>query len=123
MPEIELFNKFDKDSRLNTVKYVFNNFGNRSDFLLTIACLLGKEGTVVNESGCHFPNDLDEYELYNDYDGVPFEGVECWSFEDEVTVSEEDFFSVLKIACERYIELHPNEKDELQKIMAQSTLV
>ena len=119
-----LFENLDpKKDEFIIVKELLNHFGEYPDFSLTVDCLLGKEGTVINEDGCCFPGDLDEYELYNDYNGVPFEGVKCWVYEDEIIVSENDFFKLLKIACERYIELHPNEKDELQKIMAQSTLV
>ena len=123
MIKVELFNKFDRDDPLEIVKYVFNSFGNSSDFPEIVDCLLSKEGTSINYEGCRFPGDLDEGELYNDYNGVPFEGVECWAFDKEITVPENEFFKLLKIACDRYIELHPDRKDELEKIMSQSTLI
>ena len=119
-----LFENIDpKKDEFIVVKELLNHFGKRTNFPSIVDGLLDKEGTAINEDGCCFPGDLDEYELYNDYNGIPFEGVKCWVYEDEITVSEEEFFRLLKEACERYIELHPDEKDELQKIMAQSTLV
>lgn len=123
MIKAELFNKFNRNDYLAVVKHIFNTFGRSYNFLSIVDSLLKKQGTVINDEGCSFPEDLDEDELYNDYGGIPFEGVNCWSFDNEVTVSEEEFFKVLKMACERYIELHPEKKEELEQIISQSTLL
>ena len=122
--KVQLFENIDrKNDNLKIAKNVLNSFGERSDFPLIVDCLLGKEGTSVNEDGCSFPDDLDEDELYNDYDGVPFEGVNCWYFDEEAIVPEDEFFKLLKEACQRYIELHPDKRNELEQILSQSTLV
>ena len=108
---------------LGIVKEALNTF-HHAYFIEYVSSFINKKEGVGDENGgCRFPNDLDEYELFNDYGGKPFEGVECWYQDYNIVVSEEEFFNVLRQACERYIELHPDEKDELQKIMAQSTLI
>ena len=85
--------------------------------------IVDKEGGGGEHAGCRFAKALDESELYHDYAGVPFEGVECWSLDDEVIVSEEEFYKILKMACDRYIEIHPEKRDELEQIMSQLTPV
>ena len=120
----QLFENINREpDSLRIAKNVLNSFGERSDFPLIVDCLLGKQGTSINEDGCSFPGDLDEDELYNDYNGVPFEGVNCWYFDEEEIVLEDEFFSLLKQACQRYIELHPEKREELEQIMSQSTLI
>ena len=119
----QLFNKFTRGEPYQIVKNVFNHYGGRSDFPRTVGLLLNKTGIVMDYDGCRFPGDLDEYELHDDYNGVPFEGVECWSLDDEITVSEDVFYEILKEACKRYIEMRPEKKDELEQITSQSTLI
>ena len=119
-----LFEKINyNNDTLWVVKEALNTF-NASYFPEFVESLiLKKEGGGDEYGGCRFPSDLDESEIYHDYGGKPFEGVEYWYLEDNVVVSENEFFIVLKEACERYIELNPNRKDELEQIMSQSTLI
>ena len=118
-----LFEKIELNDPLKIVKEVFNNIGDSLTFSKSVKDLLSKERVGIDYDGCRFPNDLDESEIYHDYGGKPFEGVECWIMDEEVIVSEEEFFKVLKEACKRYMELHPDKKDELEQIMAQSTFI
>jgi hypothetical protein len=62
-------------------------------------------GQSTECAGCIFPNDP------KDCDDEMYDGVFCYFFDDEVVVSEEAFFGMLKIACERYILIHPNSPD------------
>ena len=112
-----------RKDKLSIVMKALNTFNASyfTDFVESL--ILEKEGGGDEYGGCRFPSDLDESEIYHDYGGKPFEGVECWYLEDNVVVSEEEFFTVLKEACQRYIELHPEQKNELEKIMSQSTLI
>lgn len=115
-----------KDDKASIVKKALNTLDGY-DFPEAVKYFLDKTGYGTDGGGCDFPGDLDEYEIYHDYGGKPFEGVRCYYLggfeEEEVIVSEEEFFKLLKEACERYITLHPDKKDELEKIMAQSTLI
>jgi hypothetical protein len=54
----------------------------------------------------------------NEVDDEPFdEGILCWFSEDEVIVSEKEFYDVMVMACQRYIELNPRKKDEIYEIL------
>lgn len=119
-----LFEKIDYDNdTLWVVKEALNTFDSSYFPEFVENLMLKKEGGGDEYGGCRFPNDLDESEIYHDYGGKPFEGVECWYEEENLIVSENEFFKVLKEACERYIELHPDKKEELEKIMTQSTFI
>ena len=52
-----------------------------------------------------------------------FQGVRAYYLDEEVIVSEDEFYQHLKIAVQRYIELHPDRRDKLEQIISQSTLV
>jgi hypothetical protein len=119
----DLFPRIENpDAPASIVKEVLNCI-KLSSFPDEVGNLINRNEFSEDYLGCRFPENLDESELYNDYGGIPFEGVECWVMDEEVIVSEEEFFKVLKEACERYIELHPEKKDGLEKIMSQSTLL
>ena len=123
MSSDSLFEKIDLNDPLKIVKEVLNNIGDSSTFPRSVKNLLNKERVGIDYDGCRFPSDLDESEIYHDYGGKPFKGVECWLLDDEVIVSEDEFFKVLKQACKRYIKLHPEKREELERIMSRSTLI
>ncbi|WP_310485349.1 ribonuclease toxin immunity protein CdiI [Chamaesiphon sp. VAR_48_metabat_403] len=71
------------------------------------------QGCGTEHAGCVFPTDgKDEDEEIHD-------GVYCYYFDDSVVISEEDFRSILKVACERYIFIYPNcvDKKHIQAII------
>jgi hypothetical protein len=125
MPLPELFEHIDYDNDpLQIVKKALNEFNNSHFPRFVESLVIYKEGGGGEHGGCRFAKALDESELYADYNGVPFEGVECWSYDDqEIIVSEHEFYKCLKLACDKYIELHPETRDELEQIMSQSTLI
>ena len=83
-----------------------------SGFLSNLKYLVDETGIGLDYAGCFFPEDDDD-----------FEGIRCYCLDDEAIVSKEEFFSLLKQACKRYIELHPEKREELEQIISQSTLV
>ena len=121
----ELFERINYDSDpLQIVKKALNEFNNSHFPEFVRSLVIDKEGGGGERGGCRFARALDESELYGDYNGLPFEGVECWSYDDEeIIVSEQEFYKCLETACQRYIKLHPDKRDKLEQIMSQSTLV
>ena len=115
-----------KNDKVSIVQKALNTLDGY-DFLGAVKYFLSKTGYGTDGGGCDFPGDLDEYEIERDYGGKPFEGVRCYYLggyeEEEVIVSEKEFFSILKIACQRYIKLHPEKREELEQIMSKSTLI
>ncbi|MBW4536785.1 MAG: hypothetical protein KME09_22905 [Pleurocapsa minor HA4230-MV1] len=51
-------------------------------------------------------------------DENPFNGVLCWYFEEKIIVSEQEFYDVMSMACQNYIELNPKEKEKVEEILA-----
>jgi hypothetical protein len=105
-----LFKNVDYNSDpLWIAKEVFNAMNNMF-FLKTLNKLVDGIGWPNEYAGCQFSNDLDESEEY-------FEGVLCWYLDYEIIISEKDFYDCLKVACEHYLELNPEKKEEIQKIL------
>ena len=111
-----LFQGIDyKDDKYFTVKDALNAVGFQG-FPEAVSCWLRGIGYGVDGGGVDFPEEDDM-----------FEGVRCYYLgglkDEEVIVSEKIFFEHLKSACERYIELYPEKREELERIMSQSTLI
>jgi hypothetical protein len=104
-----------KKDKISTVKEALNTLDGYS-FPDAVENWLNGIGFGGDGGGVDFPEDGDK-----------FEGVRCYYLggieEKEVIVSEDEFFTVLKEACQRYIELCPEKREELQQIMSQSTLL
>ena len=73
-------------------------------------------GYGVDGGGIDFPEDDDIFEGVR---GYYLNGSE----DEEIIISEEEFYQHLKIAIQRYIKLHPEKREELEQIMSRSTLV
>lgn len=79
-------------------------------FLRVLKSLLEGTGYGTDGVSCFYPIDDDD----------DYEGVCCHYLDEEVIVSEEEFMDYLGDACQRYVELHPEKKDELEQIISQS---
>lgn len=64
---------------------------------------------IIEGCGCLSPENGDD-----------FEGVACFLADDEIILTEEEFFSLLKEACQRYTEMYPDRREELKQIISQS---
>ena len=111
-----LFRKIDyKNDPYCIVKDALNMM-NRYSFPKAVNYWLNGISYDGDGGGIDFPDEEDN-----------FESVRCYYLggfdEEETVVSKEEFFSLLKQACKRYIELHPEKREELEQIMSQSTLV
>ncbi len=60
---------------------------------------------------CDFPDDID-------WDEEPFEGVRFRFQDDEIVVSEEEFKYYLKLACERYVDIYPEDESKIKELLS-----
>ena len=63
---------------------------------------------------------LNKIDVCTDFGGCKFsknDGVYCYCLEGEIIVSKQEFYGCLEKACDRFIELHPQKKDELLIVM------
>lgn len=95
------------------VKDFFNSMNLQSKFLWSLPFIIKKIGCVVNETYCHFP-DLDDPDPECHFDGIMF-GV----WEGEVIVSEFVGFEYVRLACEKYLQLHPEDTDKVKTLLTQ----
>jgi CDI immunity protein len=106
--------QYDRDDYW-VVKEFFNTLNN---FLFheRVSILLKGIGQATEHADCFFSSDLkDEQEEVH-------EGVLCSYFDDSVIIPEKDFMHLLKIACQRYLIIHPDSIDRLKIEKIVSTL-
>ena len=113
MSNPNLFENIQYDSDSFWVVKEFLNTLDGHHFYWGLNHVINGRGCGTEHAGCVFSTDVkDEGEEI--YDGVC-----CHYFDDNVVISEEDFRKLLKVACERYIFIHPNcaNKEHIQEII------
>jgi CDI immunity protein len=73
-------------------------------------------GQSTECAGCIFPNDP------KDYDEELHDGVFCYYFDDNIVVNEKDFMKLFKVACERYLVIHSDSIDSINRLDIQSVI-
>jgi hypothetical protein len=87
------------------VQAFFNAVSDNS-FVDAVDCLTKGIGYSMNDAHCTFPTDLDA-------DEKPFHGVRFSLFEQSATITREQLRCFVKLACDKYVEKHPQHKDRL----------
>ena len=107
-----LFEKIDRKNDPHTVaKDVLNSLNHRA-FIRAVNSWLQGIGFGGDGGACDFPEDDDS-----------FEGVLCYNhLDEEVLLTEKEFYNLLSEAIQRYIELRPDKREELEQIISQSSL-
>lgn len=95
------------------VKNYLDDMYGRGYFLRTLERIAERIGGGDEYSGCMFPEEVDPVD-----DEAFDKGVRCWYLEDEVIVSEQELYDVMSMACQRYIELNPKSKEEVENILS-----
>ncbi|KGM26447.1 hypothetical protein KS18_20200 [Photorhabdus luminescens] len=109
-----IFKKIDYDSDPEwVVKDFFNSMNLQDKLLWTLPFLLNKTGCGVNETYCIFPDLTDPDPEYH------FEGIMFGVWEGEVIVPESIGFEYIKLACEKYLQLHPEDTEQVKSLLAQ----
>lgn len=92
----------------------FFNIIPKSRFVSAIKHLAKRSNYSFNDVGCSFPENIDE----EDGD-EPFEGIQFWGpdDEDEVIIPEASYLSYLKRACDAHLKEHPEEEEELMSVL------
>ena len=108
----KIFNFDYRTDPLAPAKDAINSVASEEDFLEAVEdCIKGIGFGIIEGCGCLFPENGDD-----------FEGVACFLADDEIILTEEEFFSLLKEACQKYIKIYPNRRDELRLILRQKNL-
>lgn len=114
----ELFSQLDVDIGLNLIIiFYFDRMYEDGDFIRAIQLLVQKNALNTDGAYCHFSN------MYNDTDQNIFEGVEFAmgyppTKEDTVIVSEKTCYDYVRLACEKYLKLHPEDTYKVNELLA-----
>ncbi|MDM1757247.1 MULTISPECIES: ribonuclease toxin immunity protein CdiI [unclassified Acinetobacter] len=116
--ENELFNQSDINAGLNIiiVSY-FDRMYEDGDFIRAIELL--SEKVALNKDGayCCF-GDLDSYYEEFHFNGVEFAMGYPPSEAEEIIVSEETCYAYVRLACERFLKIHPENKIQVNEILS-----
>ncbi|MBV4481232.1 ribonuclease toxin immunity protein CdiI [Pseudomonas khavaziana] len=94
------------------VKEFFNSINMSKKFLCGLSLLADGVGFCFDEAYFHLP-DLEGSDEELKFDGLMF-GV----FDGEVVVSETDGYRLVRLACEKYLQLHPEDITKVNELIA-----
>ncbi|QJT80116.1 ribonuclease toxin immunity protein CdiI [Kosakonia sp. MUSA4] len=117
-----LFEMSDVNAGLNeiVVSY-FNIMASGRNFLEVIECIIGRIGFNTDGAYCNFP-DMDSYDESEHFEGVEFAVGYPPSEADTVIVSEKNCYHYVRLACEKYLKLHPEDMEKVNELLAKIPL-
>lgn len=87
-------------------------------FLKAIGYLVERTSFHVDGAYCNFPDMNSCYEEEH-FDGVEFAYGYPPEEDDTITVSEEVCFNYVRLACKKYLQLHPEDTDKVKTLLTQ----
>ncbi|MFP1741060.1 ribonuclease toxin immunity protein CdiI [Lonsdalea quercina] len=109
-----LFKKIDYENDNGWVlKDFFNSLYLQGKFLYGVNNIIKRCGFVINETYLHYP-DLQDIDPEFHFEGIMF-GV----WEGEIIVSEDVGLKYTRLACEKYLQLHPEDTDKVNELLAE----
>lgn len=101
---------YERDDKW-VMKDFFNSLNLQGKFIYGVSKAIDKCGFVINEIYCHFP-DIEEIDPDFHFEGMMF-GV----WEGEIIVPEAVGFTYIRLACEKYLQLHPEDTDQVSALL------
>ncbi|UDJ80720.1 ribonuclease toxin immunity protein CdiI [Kosakonia oryzae] len=118
----ELFNQQDVDNGLNVVVVsYFDRMYEDGKFLQVLEFLSKKRTLNVDGAYCSFP-DMDSYDEDEHFEGVEFAVGYPPPEADTVIVSEKTCYHYVRLACEKYLKLHPEDMEKVNELLAKIPL-
>ncbi|MBS0057799.1 ribonuclease toxin immunity protein CdiI [Yersinia sp. Marseille-Q3913] len=115
----ELFGQpYDESEPYWVIKGYFDRMYNDDVFLDAVSSLVKKIGFNCDGAYCNFP-DMDSYYEEEHFDGVEFAYGYPPEEDDTVIVSEDVCFEYVRLACEKYLQLHPEDTNKVNTLLAQ----
>ncbi|QBH95498.1 hypothetical protein EKN56_03190 [Limnobaculum zhutongyuii] len=87
-------------------------------FLKAVGYLVEKVSFHVDGAYCTFP-DMNSYYEEEHFEGVEFAYGYPPEEEDTIIVSEDTCFRYTRLACEKYLQLHPEDTEKVNALLAQ----
>lgn len=114
----KLFEMSDVYTGLNEIILgYFNIMSSDRSFLEFIEHIVKKVGFNTDGAYCNFP-DMNSYDESEHFEGVEFAVGYPPSEAETVVVSEETCYFYVRLACERYLKLHPEDTEKVNSLLA-----
>ena len=114
----KLFEMSDVYTGLNEIILgYFNIMSSDRSFLEVIEHIVKKVGFNTDGAYCNFP-DMNSYDESEHFEGVEFAVGYPPSEAETVVVSEETCYFYVRLACERYLKLHPEDTEKVNSLLA-----
>lgn len=108
-----LFKKIDYDNDPDwIIKEFFNSLNVGGKFLWALPYVIDKVGCGIDETFCSFPDLNDPDPEYH------FEGIMFGVWKGEIIVPEAVAFKYVRLACEKYLDLHPEDTEKVNELLA-----
>lgn len=115
----ELFSQQDVDAGLNLIILSYFDRLYEDNKLLEAMELLSRKWTFnVDGAYCNFP-DMNSYDEGEHFEGVEFAIGYPPTEEDTVIISEDIFYQYIRLVCNKYLQLHPEDKDKVDKLLTE----
>jgi len=107
-----IFKNIDYDNDPEwVIKDCFNSVNLYGKFVWGVEYIINRIGFVIDETCCNFP-DWDDSDPECHFDGIMF----C-VWEGEIIVPEKIGFKYVRLACEKYLELHPEDTNKVNELL------
>lgn len=107
----------DPTDSYGVIKNYFDLMYNDDLFLDAVENIIQKKSFMSDGVYCYFP-DMDSYEEDEHFEGVQFAIGYPPPEAELITVSEEVCYSFVRLACEKYLKLHPEDTDKFNELLA-----
>nr|CBX82617.1 hypothetical protein EAIL5_3797 [Erwinia amylovora ATCC BAA-2158] len=114
-----LFEMSDVRAGLNEIVIgYFNIMASDRNFFEVIDCILKNIGFNTDGAYCNFP-DMNSYDESEHFEGVEFAVGYPPSEAESVIVSEDICYQYVRLACERYLKLHPEDTEKFNSLLSE----
>lgn len=99
------------------IKSYFDLMYNDDLFLTAAESIIQKHSFMRDGVYCFFP-DMNSYDESEHFEGVEFAVGYPYSEADTINVSEEICYHYCRLACERYLKIHPEDAEKVNDLLA-----
>lgn len=99
-----------------TIRSYFDLIYNEGHFLDAVGNIINKESFTLDGIYCHFP-DMSSHDEEDHFEGVEFAIGYPPSEDDTVIVSEDVCYQYVRLACEKYLKIHPENISKINELL------
>lgn len=117
-----LFSTSDLDAGLDLIiTSYFDRIYEDGNFIKMLVLLSNKISMSTDGAYCHFP-DINSFDESDHFEGVELAIGYPPLEKDTIITSDATFYEYIRLACDRYIQIHPKEKVKVCKLLDEISL-